>query len=86
MCSKCCCQRDIAYGVFKDLPRRTTSKNTQCSKAFNIAKNPKSDGYQISLANLVYKFYNKECDTYTGTGINCNSDSENQQFAEVNDS
>ena len=76
----------MAHGDFEDLAKRTASDKVLRRKAFNIAKNPKSDGYQISLANLVYKFYNKECDTYTGTGINCNSDSENQQFAEVNDS
>ena len=29
-------------------------------KSFNIAKNPKYDGYQRGLASMVYKFYNKK--------------------------
>ena len=28
-------------------------------KAFNIAKNPKYDGYQRELASMVYKFFDK---------------------------
>ena len=28
-------------------------------KAFNIAKNPKYDGYQRGLATMVYKFFGK---------------------------
>ena len=29
-------------------------------KAFNIAKNPKHDGYQRGLAYMVYKFFDKK--------------------------
>ena len=29
-------------------------------KAFNIAKNPKYDGYQHGLASMVYKFFDTE--------------------------
>ena len=29
-------------------------------KAFNIAKNPKYDGYQSGLALIVYKFFDKK--------------------------
>ena len=36
----------MAYGDFKDLVRRTTSDRVLRVKAFNIAKNPKYDGYQ----------------------------------------
>ena len=28
-------------------------------KAFNIAKNPKYDGYQREFASMVYKFFDK---------------------------
>ena len=38
---KACFQRDIAYGNFKDLPRKTASDKVLVDKAFNIAKNPK---------------------------------------------
>ena len=36
----------MAYGHFKDLKRRTDSDKVLNDKAFNIAKNPKYDGYQ----------------------------------------
>ena len=49
----------MAYGVFKDLPRRTTSDKVLHNKAFNFAKNPKYAEYQISLASMVYKFFIK---------------------------
>ena len=37
---------DVAYGSFRDLPRRIASVNILCDKAFNIAKYWKYDGYQ----------------------------------------
>ena len=57
---KACFQHDVAYGDFKDLTRRTASDKTLHVKAFNIAKNPESDGYQMGLATLVYKFLIKK--------------------------
>ena len=50
---KACFQHEIAYGDFKDLARRTASDNTLLDKAFNIAKNPKYDGYQRGIALMV---------------------------------
>ena len=47
----------MAYGDFKDLPRRTASDKVICDKAFNIAKNPKYDGYQPGLASMIYNFW-----------------------------
>ena len=41
-----CFQHDMAYGDFKDLAWRTDSDKVRIDKAFNIAKNPKYDGYQ----------------------------------------
>ena len=32
-------------------------------KAFNIAKITKYDGYQHGLASMVYKFFDKKCDS-----------------------
>ena len=43
---KACLQHDMAYGDFNDLARRTASDKVLIDKAFNIAKNPKYDGYQ----------------------------------------
>ena len=37
----------MAYGDFKDLNRRTASDKVLCNSAFNYAKDPKHDGYQI---------------------------------------
>ena len=50
----------MAYGDFKDLIRRTTADNALRDKAFNIAKNPKYDGYQRGLASMVYKYFDKK--------------------------
>ena len=55
------------YGDFKDLKRRTASAKILRDKAFNIAKNPKYDGYQRGLACMVYKFFDKKS---TGRGVN----------------
>ena len=41
---KACFQHDMAYGDFKELPRRTASDKVLRDKAFSIAKNPKYDG------------------------------------------
>ena len=50
---KACFQHDMAYGDFKDLARRTASDKVLRDKVFNIAKNPKYDGYQKGLASKV---------------------------------
>ena len=50
----------MAYGDFKDLKRRTVANNVLRDKAFNIAKNPKYDGYQKELASMVYTFFDKK--------------------------
>ena len=57
---KACFQHDMAYGDFKDLAKRTASDKVLRDKAFNIAKNPKYDGYQRGLASIVYKFFDKK--------------------------
>ena len=42
----------MTYGDFKDIARRTASDKILRDKAFNIAKNPKYDGYQRGLASM----------------------------------
>ena len=42
-------QHDMAYRDFKYLRSRTTSDKILRDKAFNIAANPKYDGYQRGL-------------------------------------
>ena len=53
-------QHDMAYGGFKDLARRTAADKVLRDKAFNIAKDPKYDGYQRRFASMVYKFFDKK--------------------------
>ena len=53
--------------IFKDLAKRGASDKTLRNKAFNIAKNPKYDGYQRRLASMVYKLFDKKS---TGSGVN----------------
>ena len=62
---KACFQHGMAYGDFKDLTRRTTSDKKLCERAFNIAKDPKYDGYQCRLASMVYKFFDKKTSSRT---------------------
>ena len=52
----------VWYGLwrFKDLAKRTPSDKVLRDKTFNIAKNPKYDGYQRGLASMVYKFFAKK--------------------------
>ena len=55
--NKPCFQHDIVYGAFKDLNRTTFPHKVLTDKAFNIAKDPKYDGYQRRLASIAYKFF-----------------------------
>ena len=53
---KACFQHDSAYADHKDLINRTKLDKVLRDKAYNIASNPKYDGYQRGLASMVYKF------------------------------
>ena len=55
--SKACFQYDTAYGDFKDLARRTASDKVLRVKAYNVAKNPKYDGYQKILTSKSYFYF-----------------------------
>ena len=44
----------------KDLINRTNSDKVLRDKAYDIASNPKYDGYQRGLASMVYKFFDKK--------------------------
>ena len=70
---KACFQHDMAYGDFKDIKRRTASDKILRDKAFNIAKNPKYDGYKRGLASMVYKLFDKKS---AGSGINMHTNNE----------
>ena len=57
---KACFQHDSAYEDHKDLINRTKSAKVLRHKAYNIASNPKYDGYQRGLVSMVYKFFDKK--------------------------
>ena len=70
---KACFQHDMAYGDFKDLARRTDSDRVLRDKTFDIAKNPKYDGYQRGLPSIFYKFFDKNS---AGKGVNTHANNE----------
>ena len=50
---KTCFHHDMVYGDFKELTRGTASEKKLRDRAFNIAKNPKYEGYQRGLGSVV---------------------------------
>ena len=63
---KPCFQHDAAYSDSKDLAKKEQSDKVLKDKTFAIANNPKYDGYQRGLANMVYKIFGKKS---KGAGI-----------------
>lgn len=55
-----CFQQDMAYGDYKDLPRRTKSDLVLSDKAYKIAHEKSEDVYQRGLPTMVYKFFDKK--------------------------
>ena len=54
----------MAYGDFKDLPRRAASDRMFCDKTFNLPKNWKFDEYQRDIASMIYNFFDRNsCDS-----------------------
>ena len=50
----------MSYGDFKDWSRRTFDDKLLRDKAFNIAKDPKYDGYQRGLTSMINNFLDKK--------------------------
>ena len=57
---KACFVHDAAYSDSKDLTKRTVADKILKNKAFDIAKDPKYDGYQRGLASMVYEFFDSK--------------------------
>ena len=57
---KGCFVHDPAYSDSKDLTKRTVADKILKNKAFDIAKDPKYDGYQRGLTSMVYKFFDSK--------------------------
>ena len=84
---KACFAHDAACSDSKDLTKRTVVDKILKHKAFNIAKDPKYDGYQRGLASIVYKFFDKKsaslADKSTkGSGVNTRLAPQIQQLVE----
>ena len=62
---KACFTHDAAYSDSKDLANRTISDKFFEGRAYEIARNPKYDGYQRGLASMDYEFFYKK----TGLGV-----------------
>ena len=54
------------FGDIKDLNRRTATDKVLHDKVFDIAKDPRYDGYQSGLASMIHNFFGK---TTSGGGI-----------------
>ena len=74
---KACFTHDAGYSDSKDLTKRTVADKILKNKAFDIAKDPKYDGYQRGLASMVYKFFDSKV---SGSGAKFTL--QNEQLAE----
>ena len=65
---KACFDNDVAISDSKDLAKRTISDKILKDRAYEIATNPKYEGYQRRLAKMVYRFFDKK--TELGASVN----------------
>ena len=81
---KACFVHDAAYSDSKDLTKRTVADKILKNKAFDIAKDPKYDGYQTGLAFMVYKFFDSKVASpdKKSIGSGAKLTSQNEQLAE----
>ena len=78
---KACFAHDAAYSDSKDHTKRTAADKIFKNRAFNIAKDPKYDGYQRGLAFMVYKFFDKKSAGSGTKHVNAKITPQNQQLA-----
>ena len=57
---KACFTHDAAHSDSKYFTKRTVADKILKNRAFDIAKDPKYDGYQRGLASMVYKFFDSK--------------------------
>ena len=72
-----CFVHEAAYSDSKDLTKRTVADKNLKNRAFDIAKDPKYDGYQRGLVPMVYEFFVSKV---SGSGARLIP--ENEQLAE----
>ena len=73
---------DAPYSDSKDLIKRTVADEILKNKAFDIAKDPKYDGYQRGLASMVYKFFDKKPKGSGVKHVNTKLIPQNEQLAD----
>ena len=72
---KACFKHDAAYAKYKDVENRLIPDQKLRNSAYDIANNPKYDGYRRGLASMVYKFFDSKVaplDKMSGKGIKNN--------------
>ena len=79
---KACFVHDAAYSDSKDLTKRTVADKIFKNKAFDIAKDPKYNGYQRGLASMVYKFFDKKSKVSGAKHVNTKLIPQNEQLAD----
>ena len=57
---KGCFKHDVVYAKYKNVENRLISDQKLRNSAYDIASNPKYDGYQRGLASMVYKFFDSK--------------------------
>ena len=57
---KACFKHDAAYAKYKDVENRLISDQKLRNNAYDIASNPRYDGYQRGLASKVCKFFDSK--------------------------
>ena len=72
----------MAYSDSKDLTKQIAADKILRNRAFNIAKDPKYDGYQRGLASMVYKFFDKKSKGSGVKHVNSKLTPQNEQLAE----
>ena len=66
--NKACFAHDAVYSDSKDLAKRTISDKVLKDRAYEIAMNPKCDGYLRALESMVYNFFEKKAES--GASVN----------------
>ena len=79
---KACFVHDAAYSDSKDVTKKPAADKILKNKAFDIAKDPKYDGYQRGLASMVYKFFDKKSVGSGAKHVNTKFIPQNRQLAE----
>ena len=57
---KACFKHDAAYAKYKDVENGLISDQKLRNSAYDIASNPKYDGYQRGLVSMLYNFFDSK--------------------------